>query len=90
MTPVSLAALRPYDDVLDVTGHVSYSDSYGAWNTIRLKRDVLREFPQLKEKSAKIRYKLIFYKNYQEFVESVDKMQENNEPLPMLLYFYKE
>ncbi len=87
---MSLAALRPYDDALDIMGSVSYSDNYGAWNTIRLKKEVLQEFPQLKEKLAKIRYKLVFYKAYAEFLAAVKKMQENNEPLPLLLYFYKE
>jgi len=87
---VTLAAIRPSDDPLDIMGNVSYSDGYGAWNTIRLKKDVLKEFPQLKEKTAKIRYKLLFYKNYEEFTQAVKKIQENKEPLPMLLYFYKE
>jgi len=87
---MTLAAIRPCDDPLDIMGNVSYSDNYGAWNIIRLKKDVLREFPQLKEKTAKVRYKLLFYKTYDELREAVRKMQENNEPLPMLLYFYKE
>ena len=87
---MTLAALRPFDDVLDIMGSVSYSEGYGAWNTIRLKKEVLQEFPQLKEKTAKIRYKLIFYKDYEEFIEAVMKMRENNEPLPILLYFYKD
>jgi hypothetical protein len=83
-------AIRPYDDTLDVMGHVAYDGNYGAWNTIRLKKEVLQEFPQLKEKLAKIRYKLLFYKNHQEFIIAAKKMQENNEPLPILLFFYKE
>lgn len=87
---MSLAALRPYDDVLDIMGNVSYSEGYGAWNTIRLKKEVLNEFPQLKERTTKIRYKLLFYKDYEEFMEAVTKMKENNEPLPILLYFFKE
>lgn len=87
---MTLAAIRPYDDVLDIMGHVAYDGNYGAWNTIRLKKEVLQEFPQLKEKTAKIRYKLLFYKDYDEFIAAVTKMKENNEPLPILLYFYKE
>lgn len=86
---MSSAALRP-DAVLDIMGQVSYSEGYGAWNTIRLTRDILKEYPQLKEKTAKIKYELLIYKNYEEFIEKVKKMQENNEPLPILLYFYKE
>lgn len=87
---MTLSALRPYDDTLDIMGNVAYDGNWGAWNTIRLKKEVLQEFPQLKEKTAKFRYKLLFYKNYEEFIEAVKKMRENNEPLPILLYFYKE
>ncbi len=49
---MSLAALRPYDDVLDIMGHVSYSEGYGAWNVIRLKKDVLKEFPAVERKDC--------------------------------------
>lgn len=86
---MSLFALRPYNDKLDITGHVSYSDGYGAWNVIRLKKDLLREFPQLREKTAKILYKLVFYKSQDELKKALNDIEKNNEPLPILLYFFK-
>ncbi len=86
---MTLAAVRPSNDKWDIIGNVSYNDGYGAWNVIRLKKEVLREFPQLREKSARIRYKLVFYKNYREFSQELKQMEKNNEPLPILLYFYK-
>lgn len=87
---MTFAALRPFTGKWDIIGNVSYNEGYGAWNTIRLKKDVLKEFPQLKEKSSRIRYKLVFYKTYEDFNKAIRNMRENNEPLPLLLYFYRE
>ncbi len=87
---MTLAMLRPYNDKLDITGHVSYSEDYGAWNVIRLKKDLLNEFPQLKQKTAKILYKLVFYKSHEELKEAIKQMKDNDEPIPILLYFCKE
>ena len=87
---MTLAMLRPYNDKLDITGHVSYSEGYGAWNVIRLKKDLLNEFPQLREKTAKILYKLVFYKSHEELKQAIRRMDENKEAIPILLYFCKK
>lgn len=81
--------LRPKNDILDINGKVSYSESSQAWNTIRFKRALLREFPQLREKSSYFGYKLVFYKSYEELENAVKSMKESEHPLPILLFFYR-
>ncbi|MCX6707117.1 MAG: hypothetical protein NT001_03170 [Candidatus Woesearchaeota archaeon] len=82
--------LRPKNDVLDIYGKVSYDYGWRAWNTLRLKKDFLKEFPQLTEKSKSISYRMVFYKTMEELEKQIKKLKENKEALPILLWFMQE
>ncbi|MFC1730571.1 hypothetical protein ACFL6I_09560 [candidate division KSB1 bacterium] len=82
--------LRPWNDVLDVKGKVSYHNLWRAWNTIRLKKEFIQEFPQLTERRSKISYQMVFYKTIEELDKRMKKIKEKNEPLPILLWLMKE
>lgn len=70
-------------------GKIAYSESFQAWNTIRLKKELFEEFPQLKEKRSKFSYQLIFCRNYEELAEKIKKLNKNS-VMPMLMWLYKE
>lgn len=74
---------------IDIYGKVIYSEGDQAWNLIRLKKEILNEFHQLKEKSSKFSYKIKYFRIYEEFQEEVKKIKKG-EVLPMLVWFYKE
>lgn len=80
--------LRPWN-LLDVEGKLAYNEGAQAWNTLRFKKEVLTEFPQLKEKRSKLFYGITFIKTYDDLINFIKKMQKENKPLPLLLWFYK-
>ncbi|MBD3361200.1 hypothetical protein GF358_00220 [Candidatus Woesearchaeota archaeon] len=83
-------ALRPWYDVLDVVGSVSYDISARSWALLRLKKEFINQFPQLKEKRGKFSYRMVFYNDYKDLKKVVNKMEKNKDPLPILLYFIQE
>ncbi len=54
-------------------------------------RELFLEFPQLKEKRSKFSYKLIYYRDSEEFEEEVKRMvKEEKGVMPLLLWLFKE
>ncbi len=82
--------LRPVKDVLDINGSVTYSNAYGAWNTITFRSMLLRKFPQLKTKTNSFGYKMLFYENSNDLKQKVEEIKEKGEALPILLWLYRE
>ena len=82
--------LRPWYDTLEAGGTMSYDNNAECWNTIRVRKDFVKQFPQLKEKRAKFSYKMQFHASYDELRKSIEKMNKNREPLPILLYLIQE
>ena len=72
-------------------GKVAYSESFQAWNTIHLKKELFNEFPQLKEKRAKFCYELIYHRDMHELERAIKKLIKTKDGvLPLLLFLYKE
>ncbi len=75
--------------IVDIKGRLSYSEGAQAWNTIRFKEELLKEFPQLKEKRSVFTYQLFYYRTYEEFQKAMKELQKKG-VLPILMFFYKE
>ena len=75
--------------VVNSEGKISYSESLQAWNTIRLKKEIIKEFPHLSEKRSKFSYQILFYRDIKEF-ENMLKNLKKEESMPLLLWLYKE
>ena len=82
--------LRPWFDTLEAEGAMSYDNSSGCWNTIRVRKNFVKQFPQLKEKRAKFSYKMNFCASYEELKKAIERMDKNKEPLPILLYLIQD
>lgn len=82
--------LKPDKGVLRVKGSVAYSMSSRAWNMIRLKKALLDEFPQLRERRVRVRYRMLFYRDPVELFLAVERMLDSKKELPILLYFEQE
>jgi hypothetical protein len=87
-TPSEKKPLVPRN-FLDVEGKIIYSEGDQAWNLIRLRKEILNEFHQLKEKSSKFSYKILYFRNFEEFQAEFKKIKKG-EVLPMLVWFYRE
>lgn len=82
--------LQPTRNILDIKGKIAYGDSSQSWSNIRLKKEIVNEFPALKEKRANFSYNLIFYRSYNELEKAIKKMRRQKVPLPLLLFMIKE
>ena len=82
--------LKPKTNNLEITGKVSYHESVHAWNTIRFKKPVLDMFPQLRNKSSIIKFKLEFSGSYDELIRRIVELKEKKEGIPLLLYLLQE
>ena len=75
--------------VIDIEGKLVYNENFQAWNTIRLKKDLFNEFPELKEKRSKFSYKMLYFRTFKELLKEI-KNQQNKEIFPVLMWFYKD
>lgn len=75
--------------VIDIDGKLIYNEGFQAWNTIRLKKEIFNEFPQLKEKRSKFSYNLKYFRTFEELLNAIKKMK-NEEVMPILMFLYKE
>ena len=82
--------LRPKTNNLEITGKVSYHENAHAWNTIRFKKPILDMFPQLRNRSSIIRFKLEFSSSYDEMIRRIVELKEKKEGVPLLLYLFQE
>ncbi len=82
--------LQPCRDVLDIKGKIAYGDSSKTWSNIRLKKEVVDEFPALKERRANFSYNMLFYRSYNELEKAIRKMKRKKVPLPLLMHLMKD
>ena len=76
---------------IDVEGKIIYSEGNQAWNIIKLKKEFLNEFHQLKEKRLKLfSYKMLYYRTYEEFEKVVKEIVKKKGVLPILMWLEKE
>jgi len=76
-------------NVIEILGKLSYGESLGAWNTIRFKKELVKEFPQLEEKRSKFSYKVVYYKDLKGFEKTLKEVKREGN-LPLLLWVFKE
>ena len=87
MTKKTLSPRR----IIDSTGKLHYNESFQAWNTIKIKKELFTEFPELKEKRSKFSYQLMYYRDPKELQKTIQKMiKEGREIMPMLMFLYKD
>ncbi len=82
--------LQPARKTLEIKGKIVYREADQCWNMLKLKKELISEFPQLKEKRSGFSYQMLFYRTYEEFEKLIKKMKRERLPLPILLYLVKE
>jgi len=71
-------------------GKVYYNESFQAWNTLKLKKELFSEFPQLKEKRSKFSYELAYHRNPEEFLRAIKKMVKSGQAMPLMIWLFKD
>ncbi|MCK5149410.1 hypothetical protein KAJ87_00600 [Candidatus Pacearchaeota archaeon] len=74
---------------IESEGKVHYSEGFQAWNTIKIKKELFSEFPELKEKRSHFSYQLIFCRSYVELLKKIKSLKQTS-VMPMLMWMYKE
>ena len=72
-----------------ILGRVHYNESAQAWNIIRLKKQILEKFPQLKSKQGSFCYKMNMYENFKELEDDIKEMKKNGDVVPMVMMLAK-
>lgn len=81
--------LVPRQEPVKIEGKLFYSEGEQSWNVLRLKNEVVREFPQLKEKREKFGYTLLISKTKEDVKKVLSEVEETG-AIPILLFFNKE
>lgn len=87
---MDMQVLRPIHDILEAKGKMYYEEGAQAWSLMRLRKELLLEFPQLKEKRSDFYYKAVLFNSYKILEKALKEMQKKDEPVPLLLFFYKK
>lgn len=76
---------------ININGKLYYNESMQAWNKLKLKKEILDEFPELKEKRSIFSYDMIYHRNKEELEKELKRLaKEKIEVMPILLWLYKE
>ena len=75
--------------VIDIEGKLIYNEGFQAWNTIRLKKEIFNDFPQLKEKRSKFSYNMKYFRTYEELLKTIKDLKKEN-VMPILMFLYKD
>jgi len=81
--------LKPKHETLNIAGEISYSEGRRAWNLIRLKHDLLKEFPQLKERREKFSYKMIMHRSFEDLKKAIEEMKADD-AVPIFLFLCRK
>jgi len=82
--------LRPPKNKLEINGKLSYRESTHSWCVIRLGKEIIHEFPQLKERTSNFGYKMAFYQDHNSLEKFIRKLKREGEALPILVWLVKE
>ena len=76
--------------VINVKGKIHYNESKQAGSNIKLKRELINEFPQLREKRFAFSYGIMFYRTVEDVNKLIKKFAKKDEAVPLLMFLYKE
>lgn len=82
--------LSPGNGILEINGKLFYNEGSQAWTILRLKKDLLYKFPQLKDKRSSFGYKMIMHESIDDLKAMVKDLEKNGGKIPLLLFFCKE
>jgi len=82
--------LRPRREKIEVKGKISYLESTRSWSQISLRKQIVDEFPQLKERMSGFGYKMLFFHEFKDLERLIRKLKRTNHAVPILMWLVKE
>lgn len=84
-TQENIKSLFPKNEAPKVVGRLIYSESHQSWNTIRIRKEIISKFPQLREKSGSFCYKMNMYESYKDLIKGIKIAEKAGEAVPIML-----
>ena len=81
--------LQPLNEGKSITGKLSYHDASHSWCVLRIKKELLNEFPDLRDRSSKFTYKITLLSSFEGVEDHVRRIKERGGTPPMLFWFEK-
>ena len=76
--------------IINVQGKLHYNESNQAWNKLKFKKELLDEFPQLKQKRSKFSYEMKYFRDALEFEKLFKELKKKPEALPVLMWIWED
>ncbi len=77
-------SLEPTNKI-ETKGRLAYHEAARAYNTIRLPRQLIDQFPELRNRLLKITFKIRFFRHYSDLKRCIWELEYSNEIPPLLL-----
>jgi hypothetical protein len=90
MNKKNLKILKPSTVPIELEGKMTYNEHQRAWGILRLRKEILSEFPELRERNEKIRYKILFSRDFSKLDEQIALVKKTIGVSPLLVWFVKE
>ena len=78
--------LIPTDKQKTITGKLAYNESVRAWNIIRLKKDILDYYTQLRQKNSTFSYEMQVSYHYDIIEKLIKKAKKEGRAPPLMLW----
>jgi hypothetical protein len=84
-----LCFLSPKKETLKIKGNLFYNESAQSWSVIRFKKEILQEFPQLKDKRGSFGYFMVMNRTFGDMKKEISEIEKKGDVLPILLFLCK-
>ncbi|MFH1972153.1 MAG: hypothetical protein ABIJ18_01605 [archaeon] len=81
--------LQPYNETKELKGSVYYHGPSQAWCLIKLKKEILSELKDLKNKRGDFSYEMLMPMTFSQLDEAVEKTKVEKKAIPFLLWLKK-
>jgi hypothetical protein len=75
--------------VVDIDGSILYNERAQSWNNIKLRKEIINEFPELSRKRSKFSYNMKLCRNIDEFKEISEEIN-NGTTIPICIWIYQD
>ena len=82
--------LKPNNQPIVSKGQVMYYERFRSRCLILLKKEIREAFNALQERQASISYAIEFYRTKEDFMQRIQKVLDNGQGLPFLLFLSKD
>jgi len=91
-TETNIKFLSPVRETLEVKGKLTYNEGDRAFTSLKIKKEFLQEFPDLREKIEEFDfvYLMKLHRSFKTLKKEIETMEKDSESVPIVLFLGKE